>query len=219
MNESFTKEQVLTAYNDAPALVRAAFNDEKTTELVIEFQKRFQLHVDKVGLLAKEVGYLLLGLTDSNKFSIHLKEGGFPDSTISEIANEINQKIFSQIRKEEIKESVAEKEVVQSALAAAESHAAEEVPRAIHHELPQVVRKVPVVPAIEVPASAPVASVPKPLQSLPRIIVPIPTTPPRPLESRPVFPAPQTTSESPVPTVPPTPIKSYSVDPYREPIE
>ena len=69
MNDSFTKEQVLAAYNAAPDFVRATFNDEKTTQIVIGLQTKYQLHIDSAGILAKEIGYLLLGLTNPSKFA------------------------------------------------------------------------------------------------------------------------------------------------------
>lgn len=101
MNDSITKEQVLDAYNNAPDFVRAAFNDEKTTQIVIDLQKKYQLHVDSAGILAKEVGYLLLGLTNPNKFVIRLKNNNFPNQTVSGIVEEINQKIFSPLQEGE----------------------------------------------------------------------------------------------------------------------
>lgn len=213
-------ESMKEVMRSLPPVVRSYLSQGKYTPVAKGLMTKHGLRIDQGGVLEREIMLLLMGVESPEEFKQSLtEEARISEETVEAITEDVNTQIFVPLREEEMKESVAEKEVVQSALAAAESHAAEEVPRAIHHELPQVVRKVPVVPAIEVPASAPVASVPKPLQSLPRIIVPIPTTPPRSPEPRPVFPAPQATSESPMPTVPSTTIKSYSVDPYREPIE
>ncbi|MFA5744951.1 MAG: hypothetical protein WC887_01925 [Candidatus Paceibacterota bacterium] len=98
MNDTITKEQILAAYNNAPDFVRAVFNDEATTQVVIGLQSKLQLHVDAAGVLAKEVGYLLLGLVDPSKFVDRLKNSGFSEQAATEIITEINQKIFVPLR-------------------------------------------------------------------------------------------------------------------------
>jgi len=100
MNDIFTKEQVLNAYNNAPDFMRSTFNDEKTTQIVMGLQAKFQLHIDMAGILAKEVGYLLLGLVDPSKFAGRLKNSGFSEQVSTEIVAEINQKIFVPLREQ-----------------------------------------------------------------------------------------------------------------------
>ena len=98
MNDIITKEQVLNAYNKASDLVRAVFNDEETTQVIVALETKFGLHSEDATTLAKEVGYLLLGITDPNTFVSRLKGNHFPDQTINEITAEINQKIFMPLR-------------------------------------------------------------------------------------------------------------------------
>ncbi|MCX6789919.1 MAG: hypothetical protein NTV60_00115, partial [Candidatus Kaiserbacteria bacterium] len=103
MNDTITKDQVIEAYNNAPDFVRAAFNDGKTTQVIVGLQSKFQLHIDQAGTLSKEVGYLLIGLIDQEKFARRLKSSGFSDQAVTEIARELNEKIFMPIRKAEEK--------------------------------------------------------------------------------------------------------------------
>ena len=98
MNDTITKDQVLNAYNNAPDMVRASFNDEATTQVVMGLQTKFQFQADNASVLGKEVGYLLLGLTDPSKFTNRLKDAGFSEQVITEIAKEITQKIFVPLR-------------------------------------------------------------------------------------------------------------------------
>lgn len=107
MNDTITKEQVLNAYNNAPAIVRAVFNADLTTQIIVGMRAKFQLHIDSAGILGKEVGYLLLGLTDPNKFIDHLKSQNFSEQTVNEIVKEVNQKIFVPLREEMRKGSSA----------------------------------------------------------------------------------------------------------------
>lgn len=98
MNETITKEQVLQAYNAAPGHVREKFNDEKTTQLIVDLQSRLGRND---GILGKETGYLLLGLTDPKTFASNLSSEGFSDSAIREINKELNDKIFLSLQQKE----------------------------------------------------------------------------------------------------------------------
>lgn len=98
---NINQEQVVKAYQSAPEAVRAVFNSEETTKTVSNLQKRLELHIDSAGTLAKEIGYLLLGVTNPNIFVQRLKNSGFSPEIIKEITAEINQKIFIPLRKQE----------------------------------------------------------------------------------------------------------------------
>ncbi len=106
MDDTITKEQVLNAYNNAPDFVRAAFNDEVTTQVVVGLKAKFQLHIDMAGILAKEVGYLLLGVIDPDTFAKRLKTSGFSEQMVTEIMAELNQKVFVPLRTKMRREGV-----------------------------------------------------------------------------------------------------------------
>ncbi len=105
---TFPKEQVIAAYNKAPDAMRAAFNDEKTTELLINLQKILQFEPVLAPILGREVGYLLVGLTTPDSFRQRLKEAHFPDHIVSFISAELTQKVLLPIVKERAKLQPAE---------------------------------------------------------------------------------------------------------------
>jgi len=100
MSDSFSREQVLKAYNAAPDAVRAAFSAEATTNVIAGLKDKYQLHVDQSGLVAKEVGYLLLGLVDPNTFMSRLRAGGVPEGSVSGIISDLNEQVFKLLREE-----------------------------------------------------------------------------------------------------------------------
>lgn len=121
MDNVITKDQVLAAYNAAPDFIRAAFNSEATNQTVVDLQKKLELHIDKAGILAKEVGYLLLGLSNPAKFASRLKNSGFSDVAIAEISRVLNEKVFSPIRKEEEKQGTGAKQTSEASPAQSQS--------------------------------------------------------------------------------------------------
>lgn len=100
---TFPKEQVIAAYNKAPEAMRAAFNDEKTTELLINLQKILQFEPVLAPILGREVGYLLIGLTTPDSFRQRLKEAHFPEHIVAFISAELTQKVLLPIVKERAK--------------------------------------------------------------------------------------------------------------------
>ncbi|MDO8231781.1 MAG: hypothetical protein Q7T37_01065 [bacterium] len=239
-------ESMKEVVQSLPPIIRSYLSQGKYTPVAKSLMGKYGLRIDQGGILEREIMLLLMGVESPDEFMHALtEEAKIGEDVADDIAGDVNAQIFAPLREEEMKESVAEKESVQSALVAAETETVEEKSRVIHHELPQVVKKVPVisasvpvVPIVNLPAITPIISeaskndtvvkpaqeavheipAPKPAQSLPRIIVPIPAMP-RPLEPRSVFSTPQAAPVSSAPVAPPDPIKSYSVDPYREPIE
>lgn len=99
----FPREQVIAAYNKAPDAMRTAFNDEKTTELLINLRKILQFEPVLAPILGREVGYLLIGLTTPDKFRQRLVEAHFPEHIVAFISAEITQKILLPIVKEKAK--------------------------------------------------------------------------------------------------------------------
>lgn len=194
-----SKEQVLAAYRQVPQIVRDAFNAEATTQLVVEIQKQYQLHLDVAGRIGKNLGYLLLGLMTPANFVADLQGMGLPKEIIDELMREINQKIFVPLREAMRK---GEGPVGEKKNAAAPSYASQSVPAAPQPSTPRMsTPSVP--PRVPVGFNTQPASRPTPL---PRPVMPLATKPlmdperelpsgaPLPQVSGPVEPAPITPS-------------------------
>lgn len=174
MSDTFTKDQVIAAYNNAPDYMRAVFNDEKTTRLVIELQKRFQLHTDVAGILGQELGYLLLGLTNPDKFMIRLKANGFDDQIINQTVIEINKSIFLPLRER----------LRSGEFSSATKSAVPQMPR-VNPVIAQVPRYVPPArptPPTPTPPPAPMPE-PEPLREARKVEIPMPSYYAPPLQS------------------------------------
>jgi hypothetical protein len=232
----FTKDQIIGAYNRAPDPVRKIFNADTTTQIVLGLQGSFQLHVDQTGVLAKEIGYLLLGLENPDVFMQHLRAAGFDENTVQGIVREVNEKIFIPLRKE---------------MEQVPSGAREAQPSA--PVVPRPKAAVPPPPRVSIPAPAPMSGPtppPMPMRApimdperelpageetfsakAPSALPPTAPLPPKALQPksagapnravpptpRPLPPRPPTNLPGAIP--PPPPVQSYSSDPYREPVE
>jgi|CXWL01.1.fsa_nt_gi hypothetical protein len=99
MDTTFSKEEVFAAYEAAPIPVRKTFAGEETVAIVLEIQRDYGLHVDTTGMIGKELGYLLLGLTTPSEFHDRLHANGLPAETVNRVINDVNEKIFQPLQK------------------------------------------------------------------------------------------------------------------------
>lgn len=212
-----------------PPIVRAYLSEKKYIPVTKSLMETYSLHVDQGSILEREIVLLLMGVEALEEFKSSLKEEAkISEDVVNNIVNDIDEHIFFPLWEEEQKDA-STSEVV-------------ETKKAIHHELPQVVRnmrvespattpqeKAPSLTApqpektVFTPAAAPEISNPIAAQAataanIPRIIVPVPATPPKTQEKPAPFPLPERRPETNAPKTPPPPIQSYTVDPYREPI-
>lgn len=99
MKKEFPKEKVFGFYQKAPSQVQAAFSSEETVETILSVQKAYGLHTDTTGMLGKEIGYLLLGITNPKEFFDRLHANGLPEETVSNIVRVVNEKIFVPLQR------------------------------------------------------------------------------------------------------------------------
>ena len=82
---------------DMKWVIMGANVDEKITEM----GKKFNLTVPQIGQLSLETNMVMLGFTHPDKFEESLKASmGLPADKVHEIVNEINERIFKEIRED-----------------------------------------------------------------------------------------------------------------------
>lgn len=117
MNQlTFTAEQVLAAYRNLPTIVRQSIEEIDLIETIQNIGQKNNLHIDQVGKLSDEVGYVLFGLIQPDSFIGNIQRSLFvtPDQA-RQIGTEVNEQIFSAVQRrvrelteEEKKAAVAE---------------------------------------------------------------------------------------------------------------
>ncbi len=96
----FAIEDVIAAYKNASVEARDVFNDEKTTDILVALDDELRLDDDQAFILGREVGYVLIGLTDQNDFTDRLKAAGFSPDMVNAILFEVMKKIFLPLSKQ-----------------------------------------------------------------------------------------------------------------------
>lgn len=87
-------------YQKLPKELKDAMFAESTADKVFDIGKRYGLMIDKTGLMATEIGMLMLGYTRPNEFTKSLKDKlSISGEEASKIAHDINVEIFTPIRK------------------------------------------------------------------------------------------------------------------------
>ena len=62
------KEELLKRYEKLPQAVKDAMFAEASADKIEELGRKYGLLIDKIGALADEVGYFMLGMTHPNDF-------------------------------------------------------------------------------------------------------------------------------------------------------
>lgn len=235
----FSNQQIETRYQKLPDALKDAMFSADVSEIVLQIGKKYGLAIDKIGFLADEIGYIIVGLAHPNEFSQNLARAlGTNENKTREIAAEVNHQIFFPLR-EALKKNhqfdVSVEEIQKREVPSPKPTAPTPTP------IPPVASSSKLPPPIELkPLAAPATTEPKPL---------IPTTPPdktidlrnmprptsiappdnlpvvepktllEPKTPEPAKPTPPIpTPPAPTPQTPPTPPR-YEKDPYREPVE
>ncbi|MDO8600275.1 MAG: hypothetical protein Q7R73_01475 [bacterium] len=111
-NQNITKEygadlknEVMRRYEQLHPDIKEALISIDTASAVYEIGKKFGLNIEKTGYLADVIGYSIIGLLPIADFTYNLKDTLDVDNAkASEIAREVNTKIFLAIR-ERLKEA------------------------------------------------------------------------------------------------------------------
>lgn len=100
MIEPFNIEDVVAAYKSASDAAQTVFNDDQTTQILLDLDTELGLDEEQAHVLGREVGYVLVGLTDQNDFTDRLKASEFPPDAVNAILFEVMKKIFLPLSKQ-----------------------------------------------------------------------------------------------------------------------
>ena len=95
------QQEVVRRYENLSDELKKAMMSVSSAEIIYEVGKKHDLNVEKIGVLAEEVGYIMLGMIPPSDFVSDLKNLlEIEENKANEIAQEINHKIFLPIREE-----------------------------------------------------------------------------------------------------------------------
>lgn len=95
--QPYTQEQLDEFYEKMPESLRDSMWDEKTTDAILDIEKRYMLE-SKNGLLGKITGRVLMGIVPLTKLRVTIQqELNIPEEQAREIAYEIRDKIFAPV--------------------------------------------------------------------------------------------------------------------------
>ncbi len=114
MQEQFTNEEIINAFDSLPDSVKEAIVDVPIPEIVRGIGEEYNLHMDIVGFIYDQINLITLGLVDRDTLRTKLMSNtAFPKDKIEEIMHSINEKIFSPLREAVISYDQMKEEVVE----------------------------------------------------------------------------------------------------------
>ena len=94
----FTREQIREACLKLPPELQDEIFNLNIAPMVKGWGNKYELHVDRTGTLADEIGLVLFGLVPSSEFVSRLKKLELGTEKTNSLATEINETIFKKIR-------------------------------------------------------------------------------------------------------------------------
>jgi len=96
---SYTKQQLEERYQKLPEPLKEALFDGERAEKVFDIGKKYGLNVERIGFLAEEIGYFILGLTTPQSFISTLERRlGTTQDASQKLASDINHQILYPLR-------------------------------------------------------------------------------------------------------------------------
>src|SRR3989344_3534997 len=94
-----TPDEFRAKYAALPPNLREAYGSVNTSEILEEIGKKHGLHIDDVGGLVNETGYVMLGVTPPGEYIKKLADAiDIPREKAREIAIDVNERVFKPIR-------------------------------------------------------------------------------------------------------------------------
>lgn len=99
MATQIKQEEIITKYQELPEDLQKALVSSSFSNAITETGKKEGLAIDKIGELAEETGFVMLGMTAPADYVKNLTARlGVPAEKAKMIAEEINQKVFQPVR-------------------------------------------------------------------------------------------------------------------------
>ncbi len=96
---NYTEEKIKKAYDDSSPAIKAILGDTWIPESSQLIGKKLNIRIDKVGLLIKIIGFVLLDLIPISKFTAVVEsEFGLSKSNAEDVAKEVDEHIFIKVR-------------------------------------------------------------------------------------------------------------------------
>ncbi|MFA6253761.1 MAG: hypothetical protein WC640_00650 [Candidatus Paceibacterota bacterium] len=98
---AYNQEEVRKQFDRLPQIVKKAIADLDMGTITDNLRQKYNLHVDQLGKIAEEITLAMVGLTGVANFGRNIKaKTGLAEDIVNLITYDINQLIFSKIRKE-----------------------------------------------------------------------------------------------------------------------
>jgi len=98
---NYTKEDIAKKFDTLPLSLKKFITELDMGEIVKKFQSKYNLHVDQMGTSTTEINAVMTGLTPNSQFSRNISTKlGISEDVANLITYDLNQEIFSQIRRE-----------------------------------------------------------------------------------------------------------------------
>lgn len=95
----YTQQEIQEKYKTLPEELKNAIFSVESADIIQVVSRKYGLHIDQMGELASETGYVLLGFTKPENYIKNLKDRLQIDSqNAKDIALEINSQIFSKVK-------------------------------------------------------------------------------------------------------------------------
>ena len=98
---TYNQDDVKKRFGTLSPEMRKAIVDLDMGQLTDGLRKKYNIHVDQLGKIAEEITLAMVGLVKVNEFGPDIKaKTGLPNDIVNLITYDINQLIFSKIRRE-----------------------------------------------------------------------------------------------------------------------
>jgi hypothetical protein len=99
MAHTYSRKEIEERYNHLPGVLQDALFDVDAAEKIFEIGRKHGLTIEKIGFLAEETGYIIMGFMHPREFVNSLAERLELDSGKARlIASDVNHQIFSPLR-------------------------------------------------------------------------------------------------------------------------